>query len=422
MNKRPYPKIHLLLAMTVLLYGVAPPAHAGPTKTRAKVTVFLMPQGEIDPKKAARVTHAIVKAMHDNGNLKVKDPDKLLVEFAGEIPSRTISRAKSDLKKGIFLIKGGNANEAAAKLRGSLAGLEEALAFVKKSLLARAYMALGVALAEAGRRKEAYNTFVRLLVWRPRVRYNTSEFGSRHLPLFARAQEAARRLPRGSVELATEPNGAKAYVDGRFVGITPTTAFGVTSGVHYATFKREGYIKASKRIEVSGTMQKKYSKELKSSDKYLLLKQSLETAKGELGKKNATQAMTDLRSFLFIDQVVFARVRQLGDGQLHVQAYLYDLRSKQLLNQATQTIPGNKLSSVKKLTGLLYVNVRYDGSLAAPEEPPPPPPPKRTPFYKTWWFWSAVAVGTAAIVVPSIVIPGQTTSCEDGSRCITIRN
>jgi len=400
---------------------LACPALAGPKKAKAKVTVFLIQEGTVAPKLTARISHAIVKSLHENTNLDVKDPDKLLLRFAGEVPSRTISRAKSNLKKGIFLIKGGNPGDAIVKLRAAIGGLERSLAFVKKKALARAYMGLGVAQAEAGSRKAAYKTFVQLMTWRPRVLFDTREFGSRYLPLYARAQAAAKRLPRGSAELTTEPSGAKAYVDGRFVGITPTTAFGLARGVHYATFKMQGYIKASKRIDVSGSEMRKYHKELKSSDKYLLLQQSLQTVQGELGGAKATQAMLDLRSFLFIDQVIFARIRKAGTNQMHVQGYLYDLRSKIRLNQTSQTVQTNKLKAIAKMTTLLYVNVRYDGLLEAPKDAPPPPPPKRTPFYATWWFWSAVAAGAGAVVVGVVLIP-ESRSCEDGSRCITVRN
>ena len=397
------------------------PAWAGPKKNKAKVTVFLIAEGTVSAKLTARLSHAIVKSLHDNKNLDVKDPDKLLLQFSGEVPSRTISRAKSNLKKGIFLIKGGNPGEAIVKIRGAISGLEKSLAFVTKKLLARAFMALGVAQAEGGNRKAAHKTFVQLVTWRPHVLFDTREFGARYLHLFARAQAAAKKLPRGSAELSTDPVGAKAYVDGRFVGITPTTAFGLASGFHYATFKKQGFIKASKRIQVSGSEQHKYHKELKSSDKYLLLQQSLGTIKGEMGAEKATQAMLDLRSFLFIDQVVFARVRQTGAGKMHVQGYLYDLRSKLRLNQASQTVTTQKFKAIAKMTTLLYVNARYDGLLDAPTDAPPPPPPTRKPFYATWWFWSAVGVGAAAVVVGVVLIP-ESRSCEDGSRCLTVRN
>ena len=411
------------LAATVLagLTLFTSPVWAGPKKPRAKVTVFLIPQGNVSPKLTAKISHAIVKSLHDNRNLDVKDPDKLLVQFAGEVPSRTISRAESNLKKGIFLIKGGNPGDAIVKIQGAINGLEQSLAFVTKKMLARAFMALGVAQAEAGNRRAAQQTFVSLVTWRPRVLFDTKEFGPRYLPLFAKAQAISKRLPRGSAELSTDPSGAKAYVDGRFVGITPTTAFGLASGFHYATFKKEGFIKASKRIRVSGSEQQKYQQELKTSDKYLLLQQALGAVKNELGAEKATQAMADLRSFLFIDQVIFARIRQVGAKKLLVQGYLYDLRSKIRLNQASQTVVTGKFKAVAKMTTLLYVNVRYDGLLEAPPDAPPPPPLTRTPFYATWWFWSAAAVGAAAIIVGVVMIP-ESRSCEDGSRCITFRN
>ena len=316
----------------------------------------------------------------------------------------------------------GQAVEAEEQLQQAVAALEPHLAFVKKNILAQASMALGVAQAQRGNKTQAVMTFLELLVWRPKLGYDTARFPSRFLPLWIKAHKAMKKRPKGSAELRTTPPGAKAYVDGRFVGVTPNTAFGLRAGTHFATYKMAGYVKAAQKITVSGQVQQRYNKELNRSDKFLLLKQTLNNVKADLGQEKATATMVDLRSFLFIDQVVFARVLPgEEDDQVTIKAYLYDLRSRTRLNQASSTMAMAAAGDLTELSRSLYLHARYDGTLATPEEPAPPPPAKRTPIYATWWFWTAIGVGVAGVVTAGLLWP-DTRSCADDFRCVTVGN
>lgn len=401
-----------LLAATQVAHGQSP--------ARAKVTVFLVPAKGFKAQTLAKVTRAMSKALRQNPNLDMEDSDKLLVQYAGEVPRNEIAEAKRMRKEGVKLLKDGDAAGAVQSLEIAFTAYEQVLAFVKKVEVAKALMALAVAQAEAGMKKQARASFIRLLTWRPHLRYDTDTFSPRHLPLFEKARAVVKRNARGSVELSTTPPGAKAYVDGRFMGVTPTVAFGLKVGEHYATFKKPGFVKAAQKIEVSPTAQRKFTQELKRSEKFLLLKQSLAAAREGLGRAKANAGMNDLRSFLYIDQAVFVTVGYGGPSHLTLQGFLYDLRSKLRLNQATLTVNAETLDGVDRLAQMLYMNVRYDGNLEAPPEPPPPPPEKRTPFYASWWFWTAVGAGVAAAVVLPITLWPDSNTC--GGPCVTVQN
>jgi tetratricopeptide (TPR) repeat protein len=375
-------------------------------ESKARVAVFLVPAKGYRAQVVARVSRALIKQLRKNEKLDVEDSDKLLVEFSGEVPRRTIAKAHDALEQGIKQLKNSEIEEALVSLQGAIEIYEQVLAFVKKKTVAQAYMALAIAQAEARKTRLARASFVKLLTWRPHLRYDTSTFTPRHLPIFERARGLVKKLKRGSIELTSSPSGAKAYVDGRFMGVTPTVAFGLKVGEHYASFKKDGFIKAAQKIVISPSKQGTSGQQLKRAKKYLLLKQSLTRAKSGLGKANANAAMVDLRSVLYIDQALFATIGYAGPGKLYIQAYLYDLRSKLRLNQAALTVDQRSLAGIKKLARLLYLNVRTDGSLQAPPEAPPPPPKTRTPLYATWWFWTAIGAGIAtAIIVPYYAWP-----------------
>ena len=401
----------------------APAAAPAPAERKARVTVFLLPAPGYTPQMVARVMTAFNRALATNPRLDVKDSDKLLVEFAGEVPTEQINEGKTALAEGIELLGKKEAPEAIPRLEKAVSVFEEVLPFIKKQMLARATIALAVAQAEARQPRKAVAIFTQLLVWRPRMIYDTDSFDPTHLPLFEKARAAVKKLKRGSVELTTTPPGARAYIDGVYVGVTPTTGFGLTVGQHYATYKRLGYIKAAQRVQVSPTQQDRYSLDLKRSEKFLILKQSLESARKTLGQATATPDMVSLSTFLFIDQVVFATMGYAGPSQVAVQAYLYDLRSKLRLNTTSLTVNAKNLpTDMAQLSRTLYFNVRYDGSLEAPPEPPPPPALKRRPFYATWWFWTAVGVGVAAIVVPSVLVKRDNPCPNEGMWCAGYSN
>jgi tetratricopeptide (TPR) repeat protein len=383
-------------------------ADAQEQKTR--VTVFLVPAKGYDAQTIANVSRKLITSLRKNINLDVEDSDKLLVQFSGEAPRTTIREADPLVSRGTKALEFGRPAEAEALFERAVTTYESIPAFIKKRALARAHLALGIAQAESGKHELARSTFIKLLTWRPLIKYDSQTFSATHAPLFASAKKRVKRLKRGSVELVTDPSGAKAYLNGRFMGVTPTVVFGLTVGDHYATFKKAGYVKAASRISISPTMQKQYSLTLKRSEKFLLLKQSLDNAIKGLGQPKANSAMQDLRSFLFIDQAVFTMVGYAGPGKLRIRAFLFDLRSSLRLNHVSRVVEQRSLHGLEELARLLYLNVKYDGTMEAPPEAPPPPPPKRSPLYATWWLWTAIGAGlVTAIVVPYAVWPESDT-------------
>ncbi len=413
---------HLTPILALLSLALAAPVRAAP---RVRVTVFLLPAQGFGPKVVSRVHSALMKALAKNDRLDIKDSDKLLVEFAGEIPRDRIEQGKSALNEGIELLKAGKPAEAVARLTEAVAAHEEVLAFIKKEQLARSMLALGVAHAASRQPKKALAAFQQLLTWRPRFPYDSDTFDAAHLPLFEKARATIAKAKRGSVELVTEPAGAWAYVDGKKEGETPVVVFGLPVGTHYATYKRQGYIKAAQKIVVSPTEQNRFNFNLKQSEKFLILKQSIERSRAALGQAQATDDMVSLRSVLFVEQVVYAAMGYVAPGRVSIQAYLYDLRSRSRLNYVVKTVELNALDqTLGELGQSLYANVRLDGALDAPPDAPPPPPPKRRRFYATWWFWSAIAVGVAAISIGSWQIAEKTKvdRCPDGFSCVHYGN
>jgi tetratricopeptide (TPR) repeat protein len=396
-------------------------AQEGPSP--ATMTVLFLPYRGVSPADVSRVSRAFYGALRRNRRLRVQDSDKLLAEFAGDVPQAEVDAAYEAAAAGAKLMDEGDLGGAVEKLSAAIAALEDQVPFVRKKRLADAMLYLGVAYSKMGRTRKAQALFEKVLTWRPTVQYNSARFDIVFAPIFERAREAVKRRRRGSIELRTVPPGAKAYIDGRYVGITPTVAFGLRAGRHYATFKKVGYVKAGKVAEVNERRQLSYEQRMRRSEKFLLLKQALATARGQLGQPRAGAAIVDLGRVLFVDQLILTTMREASSTHLDVQAYLYDMRSKMLLKKVRMAVDRSDPRTMPQVARLIYFNVRYDGSLQAPPEPPPPPVDESPPLYTRWWLWVAVtagiAAGASAVALPLLL---REEPCPAGFRCAVLRN
>lgn len=398
-------------------------ADAASPGERVRVTVLLLPAANISEKESGRLSRELQTALQTNARLEVRDADSLLAEFAGEVPRQAVAAATEAAERGLRLLREGQSAAAASTLTEAIEQLGPVLPFIKKELLANAMLGLGVALAQDGHLRDARTALQRLFVWRPQHQYDVAQFPADQIPLVEQVRAAVEQFGRGSLQIETEPPGAQAYVDGRFVGVTPTTAFGLTVGDHFVTFKKQGFLRSGGRATVDARQQRLHAQELTRSEKYLLLQQAIAQARTELGAAKVPVPVADAGRVLFVHQIIFAELRRLPGPLLDVRAYLYDLRSGLRLSQVKLPLASRDQRAVATLARLLYANVSYDGTLQAPPEPPPPTAARTTGIHRRWWFWTAIGAG-AAVVATAIAVPlaKQGASCPAGFRCVAIDN
>ena len=394
-----------------------------PSAGRAATAVFVLTEDGVQSGVAAQVERALEGALKANAKLAVKDKDKLLAAFAGEVPEDAVAAARSQVEAGLRLLDLGRPADAVPKLEAGIAALEKVLGFVKKQELADAQLALGVARARAGATDAAVREFARLLTWRPAQSFDVKRYGAEHLPLYQQTAESIPNAMRGSLEIKSKPAGAQAFVNGRFVGVTPVTAEGLVAGHHYVTLKLAGYRPSVVKAHVDQRFQETTDVTLSQSEKYLLVAQSLAKAKAGLGSPDAVPGMLDLRAFLFIDMVVFARVKPAAAAkQYQVDAFVYDLRSKKRLGAVTSEAfaPAAAKKPMTSLSTALFTGVRYDGQVDAPKVVGKKTKKKGSILGK-WWLWAGVGAVVAGGVVIAVVATGdEGASCISGSDCIEI--
>jgi tetratricopeptide (TPR) repeat protein len=382
----------------------------------AKVAVVVLPDGD-KPLSAARletVQVSMERALAGDARLDVVEQDEALADRAGLVPHDRVAEARALVASGEELLRRGQAQAALLKLEGAATQLAGVLAWAQKQELARAEFLRGAAYAVMGKRHEAIEEFVSLLAWRADFAADPTIAPHTVIPLWEKAQSRARRLPGGSVEIASNPAGAMAYVDGRFVGFTPTTVEALAVGTHYLTVREHGYVKVVQPVAISAKHPAHVSIALGPSPKEADLAAAIASLQHGVGAAQAPAEMqasfADIGDLLGVDQIVVLVAPTGGDKPY--RAFVYRAVGGDRLGQAEALVGERDLEeALTALSGRLYAGVSF-----APRRAPPPPRrhrPSRKHFWQRWWFWSGVGAVVASGVAGAILIHEH----DRGPRC-----
>jgi hypothetical protein len=419
-RSRPMRVTVALCAALVATSGLrARAADSKPEETaKVRVTTFLVKRPGVDVAALPRVMRALEDGLKRNERLEMKDLDSRLADFAQEVPQAQIDEGRQLLEDGRKLMIALELPQSIKKLQQSIDVLGKVLPHIKKLELADAMMALAVAQWMHGDKREGKATFVRLLVWRSDYKFDTERYAPSLLQPFEEARREVEKTRRGSLEITTDPAGAQAYVDGKYVGITPASAEGLVSGEHWVTVKKEGYRKAVMPGVVSPRAPVAVNVTLERSGKYLLVEQALSAVEKKIGSPTLDSSCDDLKEVLFIDHAVFVRAAPIvSPGMIDLEVFLYDLRLHRRLSSVARKIAIADIETqLQNLAGTLYANVKYDAELEAPADAPPPKQVVRRKFYKTWWFWTVIGVvaAGAAVTTGVLVARNRPVNCPRG--------
>ena len=421
----------LLVACLMALGSVAvaqeePATNAAPAATvtsgpqPVRVTTFLMKHPGLEDQTLVAVMRALDDGLKRNPRLEMKDLDTRLADFAQEVPQEQIDEGRLLLQEGQKALTALDLPTAIKKLTGAVDVLSKVLPYVKKQELADAMMALGAAHFENADKKEAKRTFERLIVWRSDYKVDLGKYPPTILSIVEDVRKEVERQKRGSLEIRSEPAAAQAYVDGRYIGVTPTFADGLITGEHWVTLKKEGFKKAVMAAQVSSKVQQLVSVPMERSTKYLLVEQALASVEKSLGETSLDPSADNLKEVLFVDHAVFVRAAGAGPGSVKVDAFLYDLRTRRRLTRVTKTVTTARAEKeLSSLASGLYLNVSYEAELVETKDAPPPKPYVRPPFYKTWWFWTAAGVAVTGVVLGATLAP-RPKDCGSSNFCFGV--
>ncbi len=403
-----------LIAMAVVVAATATAAAQDRDPTSVVVFVYA---DDMSPAARATVITTVENALERDRRLDIRDKDLQLARMGGAVPLDVVSEARGLLSTGEALLSKGRTADALPRLTTAATQLERVLPYISKKELARAQFLVGAANAILGNRKAARSWFMRLLTWREGYAVDTSLSPGKVLPAWEEAVAAMKKLPSGGVDVKSSPAGTMVYVDGRFVGFSPTRAKDIVVGTHYVTVLSPGYQRTIEVVQVAPDKTTRVRAQLQASPNRSELDDIRERIRPKLGAAELPVELDALQVIIGVDHAVFITV---ADGDY--SAYVYDLNSGRRLAHATAKAGDDMETDFVELGDALYTEAfRVDVA------PPPPKPQKRkrkaaptgTPFYRTWWFWTGVGV-TAAAVSGVLLWPessGDGAACPAGHVC-----
>lgn len=232
--------------------------------------------------------------------------------------------------------------------------------------------------------------------------------------ILARAEPRFDNLATGRVEVQSREEHAEVYIDGVLVGVTPVRAHDVPAGEHIVRVRKRGYVPVAVLVRVAAGELSAVDARLLEARNFPAWSQIRVGIDTDVGRAQAGPYLRDLGALLLADRIVALRSSIAPEG-IRLEAYLYDLRSGQLLTQAGRTLtsygPAARHDAVRALLGTLL-------NLAIPELDDGS---GHKPIYATWWFWTGVGAATAAAVTLVVVFAADSEPEPTGKGAIEIR-
>jgi hypothetical protein len=293
-------------------------------------------------------------------------------------------------------VANGDARDAAGRADRIVELFERNLESVRREQLVDAYMLRAIARCRMRRARECEEGFARVLVFREGQEYDASRFPVFASDAFDRARARTLAGPRGTLVVQTEPAGAEIYVDGRSYGPSPVRVEGLLVGAHYVTIKHLGHERTIRRAELTGAQSTvRYTLSPNERARLVASEEFQRVLRAELGEERAGPNLRSLGSTLGAAQVLVGVVRPLGERQMHLQVWLYDIRTRFLLASREGALTEDEagMDAARQLAIEPDRGVDRSGAIAAPDEEDSPLSQGRQPeLHEQWWFWTVVGV------------------------------
>ncbi|UJR85926.1 PEGA domain-containing protein [Sandaracinus amylolyticus] len=386
-------------AVLAIALGLAGRAHAqegeeGDSAESVTATAVMLLEGGATAGQGATVSIGLRRGLSEVGGVRFVHP----VDVLSPTPfDEDVQFAIEELEPLADQVRNGDARDAAERADRIVELFEQRLEAVRREQLVDAHMLAAAARCQMRRARECEEGFARVLVFREGQEYDASRYPPGAQEAFDRARARTLAGPRGTLVVETDPAGAEIYVDGRSYGPSPVRVDGLLRGDHYVTIKHLGYERVIRRATLEGNESRvRYDLAPNERAQLVASQEFQRVLRGELGEERAGANLRSLGNTLGAAQVIVGVVRPIGDHEMHVQVWLYDIRTRFLLATREGTITHDEAGMVtaRQMAIDLYRGVDLGGAIAAPEDDDGPGGPhERSPeLWEQWWFWTAVGV------------------------------
>jgi hypothetical protein len=352
-------------------------------------------------------------------DIRVSQEDNLLNSGAELSPRALLSDTRELLETVRSHLEAGrpdDAREASATVVDTLLTLEPWLG--TREIL-RDALVLTVRVAVAAKdRVDALHKAVRALTLAPALQrtWRDSIQDTVLREVFRDAQTQLDALPKtATLDAQCVEDHAEVFLDGVLVGVTPLRVHGISPGEHLIRIRKRGYVPIATLVRFSPGLGSAVDADLEEARDFRAWEQLQGSLSGEIGDARAGPSLKELGALLIAERIIALRAQPVAGGT-KLSAYLYDLRSGQLLTQASRTLtsqgPMARREAIRSLLStLLNLAIPTIAEESSDEE-----------IYQQWWFWTGLGtVATAAAVTLAIVFTADAPPKPTGKGAIEIR-
>ena len=385
------------------------PSSASPASNTDARQVVVVDLSE-DTRENARVTHDVVRALHKHPDYAVRDLHAAL-NAGDEVDAQNdIKTAQAFHRAGQDALARGDVDDAVEQLESASRLMEKSIAVLGDPAEFRTLLLnLGMAHLQNRDRRAAKRVFQRAVAFRAR------DDDAALTPAAARALGEARTrdslLPRGAVAIESDPPHAEIWVDGRYKGVTPTTAAGLTEGSHVVAIQKVGYARRTVMVRASAEGLLSEDVTLGKARRKPLYDQMVDRLREEILRIGPTRptggdGVRELGSLFLADVGVIVQTGGSG-AQKQVTLHLFDAKTRRLLNRVSEQVDWSRRNkeAIAALVGRL-VDIDYATALGGAPTPQGPGAGSDGVTGR-WWFWTAVGAGVLGAATLAAVLLGD---------------
>jgi len=334
----------------------------------------------------------VARSLKRSKQVRFRDIDESLNVGGEEL---IVSGAKSGeglSRSGMQKLKAGKYEDAAEDFDNAVSSFLTAYAHLPDmGALARAMALLGVAQLLGGHAKAATAAFTRAAQADPRYDQDFSEFPSKVQQAFDAARKDVLARPKVDFDVKTTPPYAKVYVNGTYMGLSPTYVSSL-AGEQFIALSKNGYARkaAVATVEGGGEVIDHSLDAARRGPAFEKIRERLaEIFDGAVEPNDLTEA-----EGLCATPYAIA-LRATGTREkMKIELALANLSGRQVVNRIAKDTTWLRRDKA-------LIDRMVDDLLRAPEVPTDVGPAVKTQsVLKKWWFWTLVGgvlVGSVAV-------------------------
>lgn len=396
---RPRPALRALVALLAfqLTFAGLPVSAALAADAPPTTLIDLSPEDPV----AREIAHDVARAIRRRKDATYRSVDETL-NVGGEVV------AASSLKSGENFLKAGRKAIAAQDFEAALEELEQAAFHFQQAFAfladpadaADALFLLGVAQLRTGEEASGRKTLRRAVAFAPRRKQDADRFGDAIRKAWEAARTEVTSAEPVNYEVTTQPSNAEVWVNGRYMGLSPTYV-AAYPGPQYVRVRKQGFARSGKLVERTAESLGGVDLRLEPARRKPAFDGLTERLTEIFGGAVEPDDLSEAAGLLAASQAVVVRATGTR-AKVRVQLALANLSSRQVLRRVDKELSWTRRDkkAIEALVAELFLAAKIPNAPAEQQV-------QRDSIWGKWWFWTIVGGVVVGSVTAAVVLSGD---------------